>query len=497
MKFKKLGIVAAMLAAAITTSTFLAADPTFSDVATTHWAYNYVETAADKGWVNGVGDGKYDPNGQVTGTEFVTMIVRAFYGDEITAQNPGDPWYAPYTKVATNNHLLTHGLDSRTTLEKPLSRYQMAVLISNTAYDQGIEAPEIETSEIGDWNQIPEDYQLEVKEAYALGLLVGNDDEGNFAGTENMTRAQAAVVMCRMADAFGVTDPVDPENPETPETPETPSEDDDPAEEPASGSVGTLSDTKVTLSYETHKPVTDYWSDAPSDIRAITDQEAYNCAVQTLRDKDIIWDEDVVEDGINPYYNYAVFRYNGLTMPQSQINVTSAVGKMNGYVGFGTNDIKRYSDGTFDAIFTAGKRPNSEDYAAVIDPILATLNDNMSDREKAEVLVQAICDRFDYVVDTSFNWPDPVGSTGDCGPFAHAVNDIFNAAGIPCIWTSDATHAWNYAYLDGQWYLVDASAADVGNNIASVGIGTSIDSYHGGPNTTSQVAMALIESAFA
>src|SRR5699024_9308915 len=99
------------------------------------------------------------------------------------------------------------------------------------------------------------------------------------------------------ADAFGVTDPVDPENPETPAEPETPVED---PETPATttGAVGTLSDTKVTLSYETHKPVTDYWSDAPSDIRAITDQETYNAAVQTLRDKDIIWDEDVVEDGI-------------------------------------------------------------------------------------------------------------------------------------------------------------------------------------------------------
>lgn len=480
----------------------LAAGLSFSDVPMTHWAYNYVETAADKGWVNGVGDGKYDPNGQVTGTEFVTMIVRAFYGDEITAQNPGDPWYAPYTKVATNNHLLTHGLDSRTTLEKPLSRYQMAVLISNTAYDQGIEAPEIETSEIGDWNQIPEDYQLEVKEAYALGLLVGNDDEGNFAGTENMTRAQAAVVMCRMADAFGVTDPVDPEDPETPAEPETPVED---PETPATttGAVGTLSDTKVTLSYETHKPVTDYWSDAPSDIRAITDQETYNAAVQTLRDKDIIWDEDVVEDGINPYYNYAVFRYNGLTMPQSQINVTSAVGKMNGYVGFGTNDIKRYSDGTFDAIFTAGKRPNSEDYAAVIDPILATLNDNMSDREKAEVLVQAICDRFDYEVNKTFRWPDPVGSTGDCENYMHAVNDIFNAAGLPVFTAMGHNHAWNYAYLDGQWYVVDGTGVETGLDNWAHMDEDDYFAYWGWNDPFSEthditkVAMALIESAFA
>lgn len=41
----------------------------------------------------------------------------------------------------------------------------------------------------------------------------------------------------------------------------------------------------------------------------------------------------------------------------------------------------------------ATKRVNSEDYDAVINPILAKLNDGMSDKQKAEILVQAIDNR--------------------------------------------------------------------------------------------------------
>ena len=70
----------------------LAAGLEFSDVPVTHWAYNYIETAADNGWVNGVGDGKYDPNGEVTGAEWVTMVMRAFYADDIELLQSGDRW---------------------------------------------------------------------------------------------------------------------------------------------------------------------------------------------------------------------------------------------------------------------------------------------------------------------------------------------------------------------------------------------------------------------
>lgn len=90
-------ITAIMLA--IFTGFFIIASPrapTFTDVPATHWAYQYVEEAYSKGYVSGVGGGRYDPNGQVTYSEFAAMLVRCFYPDTLsTYYGPTDTWYSP------------------------------------------------------------------------------------------------------------------------------------------------------------------------------------------------------------------------------------------------------------------------------------------------------------------------------------------------------------------------------------------------------------------
>ena len=55
----------------------------FTDVPETHWAYEYIRNAVDYGLINGVGNGRFDPEGEVTGAEYLTMIVRANYADEV------------------------------------------------------------------------------------------------------------------------------------------------------------------------------------------------------------------------------------------------------------------------------------------------------------------------------------------------------------------------------------------------------------------------------
>ena len=37
---------------------------TFNDIPASHWSYSYVQTASNNGWVNGVGNGKYNPQWQ-------------------------------------------------------------------------------------------------------------------------------------------------------------------------------------------------------------------------------------------------------------------------------------------------------------------------------------------------------------------------------------------------------------------------------------------------
>lgn len=53
-----------------------AAGETFSDVAETHWAYNYITTASGFGWVNGISDGIFAPNEQITRAQAACIVNR-------------------------------------------------------------------------------------------------------------------------------------------------------------------------------------------------------------------------------------------------------------------------------------------------------------------------------------------------------------------------------------------------------------------------------------
>ena len=63
---------------------------TFSDVPASHWANKYVEYCASKGIVSGVGSGKFDPNGKLTGYAFGKMLLVALGED--ASQFSGAEW---------------------------------------------------------------------------------------------------------------------------------------------------------------------------------------------------------------------------------------------------------------------------------------------------------------------------------------------------------------------------------------------------------------------
>ena len=68
---------------------------TFSDVPKSFWGYESIERAAQLGYVNGVGGGKFEPNRQLTRAEFVTMLYRM-------ADKPAVNTAAGFTDVPQN-----------------------------------------------------------------------------------------------------------------------------------------------------------------------------------------------------------------------------------------------------------------------------------------------------------------------------------------------------------------------------------------------------------
>lgn len=65
--------------------------PTFTDVGE-HWAMRYIEYCAAFGFVNGVEDGSFNPQGNVTHREFAKMVLVALGYDAETYELSGIDW---------------------------------------------------------------------------------------------------------------------------------------------------------------------------------------------------------------------------------------------------------------------------------------------------------------------------------------------------------------------------------------------------------------------
>ena len=100
---------------------------TFSDAS--GWAESYIAYCASQGIVAGVGDGKFDPNGKLTGYQFAKMLLVALgYKADVEGMT-GTDWQVNVAKLALNADL-AKGLEI--SLSKVLTRDEAAQMAFNT-----------------------------------------------------------------------------------------------------------------------------------------------------------------------------------------------------------------------------------------------------------------------------------------------------------------------------------------------------------------------------
>ena len=479
-------LISMMTLTALYAGVFASSPTAFKDVPASYWGYKNIQRAYTDGVVSGTdynektGERNFSPESKLTMAQFTTILTRAFYADELAASTAGNEpdakWYAA-TQDVCEKRGLTKGF-SFYNAEVESSRYQMATIIYNILVDKGVTLPtEAELTaaqaKIGDWDRISEErYRKPIATVVAMGIITGKDSSGSFVGADYVTRAEAATIYCRLADVINAGGSVQkPEQPvEKPEEPVVKPEPkpETPVKKPVtgnSGAVGTLSDTPITLSLSTHKPVVDYWSKASADVQAITDKDMFNATVQTMKDKDTeVFEEqgNIVKNNIN--YNYACWDYSKVDANVRK-NISGALTGLSGYGSYGFARSLSNSDNTNLAVITYSlNNGHKAKLDQVFAPIFAQFRSGMSDKEKAEIMLKAITDRFEYGSGT-FDWTNE-NRIGDCDNFAGVVKTIFGAAGIPNCYESgkvyNGSHMWNLAYLDGKWYVVDATAAEFG-----------------------------------
>ncbi len=163
-----------------------------------HWAKDYISEMFKQGIINGMTDTTFVPDGKVTKGQFATLIVNAL-GLPVAKTEEGAHWAKVYADVAKEAKLVDEhiALDTNADLDAPITREEMASMVTRAAKYKNVTAPENEKAVMHDFETIAEWAQNDVNNAVILDIITGFED-GTFRPKETATRAHAAVMLSKL-----------------------------------------------------------------------------------------------------------------------------------------------------------------------------------------------------------------------------------------------------------------------------------------------------------
>lgn len=177
----------------------------FSDVPASRWSNKAIMEMVDMGLFNGTsepdknGTARFTPAGTMTRAQFITVVTRMLYAEELANAKEGAYWYSKYYNVAVEKGLITDQEFSLDGMTKQISRQEMALIAVRTAEARGEDTKvTVDDKAIADYATVGRQYKASVKKAYAMGLITGVDDAGTFAPKNTLTREQGAMVAYRL-----------------------------------------------------------------------------------------------------------------------------------------------------------------------------------------------------------------------------------------------------------------------------------------------------------
>ena len=181
----------------------------FSDVKQGDWYYDAVMDMTEMGLFAGTGDGKFSPNNTMTCGEFLTVVVRYLYPDELSAMGAvpsGAHWADNARLVALDNGIIENTETGADDLSKNMTRKEMAMVLVRAADANGESKPvQIASIKVVDYNSTGTYYRNFVIDAISRGLIAGTStDTSNhtltFTPDGVLTRGQAATVLYRLVN---------------------------------------------------------------------------------------------------------------------------------------------------------------------------------------------------------------------------------------------------------------------------------------------------------
>lgn len=173
----------------------------YSDITDSHWAYDSIQTLSSKNIIAGYPDGTFKPEDVVTREQLVKMLICAFELEGNTELDfsdvENDRWSASYIRSAVALGIV-NGMGDGTFLPAVgVTRQDAAVMIARLCEKKGIDLSG--KGSVSDSDRIAA-YALEsVEKLVSAGIITGFED-GTFRPAENLTRAQAAKLICGLIE---------------------------------------------------------------------------------------------------------------------------------------------------------------------------------------------------------------------------------------------------------------------------------------------------------
>ena len=179
----------------------------FSDVSPAAWYAGAVEYAVSNKLMNGMGGGKFEPNGSMTRAMLVTVLWR-YAGSPAEGTNgfsdvPNGDWYTQAVAWASKNGVVNGVGSGRFDPNGKITREQMAVILFRYTNQQGIN-----TGKRGDFGKFADankvsGYAVDALQwAVAEGIVGGSSEGGKLLLNPqgNATRAEVATILMRFLE---------------------------------------------------------------------------------------------------------------------------------------------------------------------------------------------------------------------------------------------------------------------------------------------------------
>ena len=181
----------------------------YSDVKQGDWYYDAVMDMTKMGLFSGTGNGQFSPNKTMTCGEFLTVVVRYLYNDELSAMGAvpqGVHWADNARIIALDHDIINDNEIDEGDLSRNMTRKEMAMVLVRAADANGENKPrQIDSSKVIDYNSIGTYYRSYVIDAISRGLIAGTSADASkhtltFSPEGVLTRGQAATVLYRLVN---------------------------------------------------------------------------------------------------------------------------------------------------------------------------------------------------------------------------------------------------------------------------------------------------------